>query len=112
MLFLFSSAALLIAQAERSTVSDIRVAHGYRIFASLYEGRCGYGVNDVVGMSAKQLRETLSKGYDPGAGLQILVDRDTPPGCARKARRVASGLGFHAIFVRPAEDEDRQGGIP
>jgi len=112
MLFLLGSVALLIGQAERSTVPDARVAHGYLIFASLYEGRCRYGVNDAVGMSARQLRETLSEGYDPGAGLQILVDPDTPPGCARKARRVASGLGFHTIFVRLAEDEDRHGGIP
>ena len=112
MLFLFSSLALLIGQAERSTLPDASRPHGYRIFASLYEGRCGYGVNDVVGMSARQLRETLSDGYDPRAGLQILVDADTPSGCARKARRVASGLGFHTIFVRPIADEDRHGGIP
>lgn len=112
MLFLFSSLALLIGQAERSILPDASRPHGYRIFASLYEGRCGYGVNDVVGMSARQLRETLSDGYDPTAGLQILIDPDTPPRCVREARRVASGLGFHAVLVRLAEAEDRQGGIP
>ena len=98
------------AQTEAARPQADPAPYGYVMFASGDEGRCGYSLQDVVGMNARQLKETLANGRDPSKGLQILTDRTTPPACAPRARRVAAKLGFKPIFIRPATDLDRGGG--
>jgi hypothetical protein len=80
---------------------------GYPVFAYRYEGRCGYEVTDIVGITSKQLEDTLAGGYRPSEGLQIIVDPDTPVACVSEARRIGLKLGFKKIRTRLATGADR-----
>jgi hypothetical protein len=82
----------------------------YSVFASTNQGRCGYAVTDVVGLSAKQLRQQISKDYDRRNGFIVITNSGTSARCSDEARAVVTKLGFASVVVRPEQEADRQGG--
>lgn len=108
MIFANVLAGLLMMQSQ--TAATPVPTRWYSVFASTLSGRCGFAITDVVGMSAKQLREQISEGYDRKNGFFVIVTPRTSPKCSEKARSVVTKLGFASVIVRPERDSDRQGG--
>jgi len=109
MIALALTASLMVAQAQPAP-PPVPPPSWYRVFASTDRGRCGYAVTDVVGISAKQLREQISAGYDRRNGFIVITNSETSPRCSREARAVVTKLGFASVVVRPEQEADRQGG--
>ena len=104
-------ASLVMAQARLAPPPN-DPPRWYRVFASMDRGRCGYAVTDVVGLSAKQLREQISEGYDRQNGFIILTNSETPSRCSREAKALITRLGFASVVVRPEQDADRSLDVP
>lgn len=102
-------ASLIIAQSIQAAPPALP-PRWYSVFASTDQGRCGYAVTDVVGLSAKQLREQISKDYDRRNGFVVITNSGTSVRCSNEARAVVTQLGFASVVVRPEQEADRQGG--
>lgn len=101
--------SLIIAQSIPATTPALPF-RWYSVFASTNRGRCGYAVTDVVGLSAKQFRQQISKDYDRRNGFIVIINSETSALCSDEARAAVTKLGFASVVVRPEQEADRQGG--
>lgn len=101
--------SLIIAQSIPAVTSALP-PHWYSVFASTDQGRCGYAVTDIVGLSAKQFRQQISKDYDRRNGFIVITNSGTSARCSDEARAVVTKLGFASVVVRPVQEADRKGG--
>jgi len=112
MLQLFVVMASLIGAASVGDAGhQDAFAQSYGVFVSVDQKVCIYWLTDV-GLSASQLKDALSDGYETSRGLEILTEKNTPARCVASAHDAALRAGFVKVRARLATAKDRMPGIP
>jgi hypothetical protein len=83
----------------------------YIAWVRVYQGHCYFWMTDV-GLDGEQLTETLSRGYDPELGLEVLTTARTPNRCVKAAKEAALKAGFRLVRSRRGTDRDRLARLP
>ncbi len=88
-------AAFLATQSAGSVVGD---RHGVPVFVRAEGQRCSFVVQDMI-LKRKQLVHWFKGRPDKDTPIDIVVDQETPPRCARQALRALDEADFRDIKI-------------
>jgi len=85
---------------------------GYPVHVHLEDGKCRYGIQDMIMLRPKDVRDWMKELSDKRRQIDIVWSLDDARRCADKARNLVRSAGFSNIVVRRSGGEAYPPGTP